>query len=188
MNNNKKITVSLEDLFDKQMMQLFVTIGFCLEKKFYIPSLTLIYSGIDAMAWLYRPEQSDVVTRKNFIDWTEKFIHPEKNLNCKAIDLYAARCSILHSFTYESKLTREGTSKQIFYTWGDANPDKLQKIMDLKHPNTIVVLSIEVLYESFQEGVFGFINEIKSNPDLLKLFKERAPKYFGSIPVNLITK
>lgn len=188
MNNNKEITIYLENLFSIQMKQLFETIDFCLEKKFYIPSLILIYSGIDAMAWLYRPEQDDAVTRENFIAWTEKFINPEDSLKCTAIDLYAARCSIIHSFTYESKLTREGTSKQIFYTLGDANPDKLQKIMDFKHPNTTIVLSIEALYKSFQEGVFGYINEMKNNSSLLKLFKERVPKYFGSIPVDLITK
>lgn len=186
MNKNKEFSMSLEDRFNDQMKQFFDTIDFCLENKFYIPSLTLIYSGIDAMAWLYRSEQSDGVTRKDFFSWVEKFMQPENSLNCKAIDLYAARSSILHSFTYESKLTREGKSKQIFYTWGGANPNKLQKIMDLKHPNTTVVLSLEALYESFKKGVYSLISEMKSNSDLLKLFSTRAPKYYGRIPENFI--
>ena len=186
MNNNEKISKSTEEIFRKSIRQLFKSIDFCLEKKFYIPGLTLVYSGIDAMAWMYRSEQRDDVTRKDFFDWVEKFMQPENTLNCKAIDLYAARCSILHSFTYESKLTREGKSKQIFYTWGGADLNKLQKIMDLKHPNTTVILSIETLYGSFQKGIYSFIEEMKSDSNLLKLVSIRTAKYFGSIPENRI--
>jgi len=188
MNNDKKITVSLEALFKNQMKQFFETIDFCLEKKFYIPSLTLIFSGIDAMAWLFRSEQSNEVTRQNFIKWVEKFMQPENSLDCKAIDLYAARCSILHSFTYESRLTQKGSAKQICYTWGSGKPELLQKKMDVKYPNTTVVLSIENLFKYFREGTLRFLDEIKRDPSLLKLFNERMPKYFISIPENLINK
>jgi hypothetical protein len=52
-----------------------------------MPALILIYAGIDIFASLARPKSKKKVTRKNFIEWCEKYIPPSGKLSCTGIDL-----------------------------------------------------------------------------------------------------
>jgi len=73
----------------------------------------LLYAGIDAMAWLDRPESSMDVTARDFINWTDKYLLSGDGLTGE--DLYEARCGILHSLTGESKRHRELRARKLFY-------------------------------------------------------------------------
>ena len=38
------------------------------------------------------------------------------------LDLYAARCGVLHTYTMDSRLSTEGKAKRILYAWGNDWP------------------------------------------------------------------
>lgn len=48
-------------------------------------------------------------------------------LSCTEADLYAAKCSVVHSFTPDSDLTKAGKARVIGYAFGSANVDKLDQ-------------------------------------------------------------
>jgi hypothetical protein len=70
-----------------------VCIEYAIERGMYMPALVLLYSAIDAAAWLSCKQ--DKHTRKEFIEWVDKWVLPLNKLRCTATDLYSARCGIL---------------------------------------------------------------------------------------------
>jgi len=79
------------------------------------PTLILLYSGIDAMAWLDRPLNQPDVHPDDFIEWIDKYLLPTSDLPCNSADLYGARCGLLHSHTGDSRKHRELKVKKLFY-------------------------------------------------------------------------
>ena len=60
-------------------------------------AMILVYSGIDAFAWLNRPGNIEDVRRTDFEQWVDTYLLPDSGLNCSSSDLYAARCGLVHS-------------------------------------------------------------------------------------------
>lgn len=151
----------------------------CLKKKFLLPGLILIYSGIDIMAWLYRPENHPDVQRQDFIEWSEKFLLPGSGLSCNAIDLYSARCALIHSNIPKSKLTREGRAKQLAYAYGPAKVSVLQKVIDDKGiSSTDAAVHIDSLFEAFTKAIGNYMNFISENPEKRDIVLTRAKSYY----------
>jgi hypothetical protein len=81
----------------RNIMLLGSGIDACIEKKLSGPALILIYSGIDTVGWLDSSE--DYATRTSFMKWVDAYLLQAKPLQCTALELYAARCGLLHTFT-----------------------------------------------------------------------------------------
>lgn len=111
-----------QQVFERNAEELLTAIEACLRSRLLLPGLLLLYAGIDIMAWLNRPKSHADVQRSDFVEWAEKYLLPGTKLACSAIDLYAARCSLLHSYTAESRLSREGKAKQVFIPGVQAVP------------------------------------------------------------------
>jgi hypothetical protein len=99
-------------------------IDLCIEGNFVLPSLCLIYSGIDAAAWV---AYGDIPVNKRFARFVSDFMYKEKPLDPKPIDLYAARCGILHTMTPDSQLSATNKAVPISYAWGTADLGELKK-------------------------------------------------------------
>ncbi len=155
----------------------------CIKKIFIIPGLILIYSGIDIMAWLYRPENQPDVQRLDFIEWSEKFLLPGSELSCDAIDLYSARCALIHSNIPKSRLTREGIAKQLSYAWGPAKVSVLQKVIEDKGTSsTDVAVHVDTLFEAFTKAIGNYMNYLSENPEKREIVLARAKLYYRNFP------
>lgn len=103
---------------EKSITDVNTCITNCLDANMLMPTLILIYSAIDGAAWLSHAEDDN--KKEHFINWVNEWIMPQKKLNCTAIDLYAARCALLHTYTSKARLTRQGDAKQMCYVYGKA--------------------------------------------------------------------
>ena len=167
--------------------QLSDSIDFLMQKESCMPSLILIYSGIDTMAWLNRDKTHEDNDRTDFKNWVDNYLLPDSGLNCSAIDLYAARCAILHSYTAQSLLSRAGKARKIYYVWGSTAGDELQKYIDLSYESgKTIALSINMLNEAFKTGVKRFTRALNKNSSLSKLVSKRSDKFLVSIPSETI--
>jgi hypothetical protein len=101
------------DTLSKNIEIHMKAIKLCMENHLRIPALILIYAGIDIFSGLGRPAENEFSTREDFIDWCDRYMLHNGNLQCSAIDLYAARCSIIHSSSMHSKLSQNGRAKQL---------------------------------------------------------------------------
>lgn len=175
--------------YEENINQLLEVIDSCLKTRAVTPSLILIYAGIDIMAWLNRDKSSQENQRGDFKRWVDLYLLPDSGLNCKANDLYAARCAILHSYTPESKMSRQGDAKEIYYVWGTANSNELQKYIDVStKKDKTIALSIDILSIAFKTAVQRFNKVLSKNASLSKLVSKRTDKFFVGTPSDIIDK
>ena len=130
-----------------------------LDKKFNRATLVLLYSGMDSMAFMSLPAGQDGVTRKDYIAWVEKYLRFPCAEQVTGLDLYAARCGLLHTFTPESDLSRNKRARPIVYI----NHRTPEISYDPNEPENIVVMSVEGLYNSFFTGVQKFLSDLHAD-------------------------
>jgi hypothetical protein len=94
-------------------------IGTCLNADLPEAALALIYSGIDTFGLLAAPAAIEDASGDTFKHWCEKYtlprLQPVEGGPVNAIDLWAARCGVLHTSTPLSALERAGKAHQIWY-------------------------------------------------------------------------
>ena len=136
------------------------------------------------MAWLNRPKNQPDVQRGDFIEWSEKFLLPGSELSCDAVDLYSARCAIVHSNIGKSKLTRERRAKEFFYAWGSAKQEDLQNSIDkIGRPLTVAV-HIDILFNAFIKAIGDFMIFLSNNTEKRDLVLSRAKSYYVNFPAT----
>ena len=164
----------MED-FNEIYNQILGGAEMCFENKYYVPTLMIIYSGIDIMSWLDLPEEKEQTGRTYFKNWVEKYLMPCQNLKCNSEDLYAARCGILHSFSCYSSKTRNNIAEVIFYSTNPKQNKRLEKI-NKSYKRKALAISIPGLLSAFNEGVKRFKNDIENDVVKKDLVKKRIEK------------
>jgi len=171
-------------LFNNCCKNIIESITLCIKNKYFIPSLSLIYSGIDIMAWFDLPIKQLDATGKDFISWAEKYLLPNSNLECNAVDLWAARCGIIHTSSFSSKKSREGKAREIYYAWGNKRVEDLKKII-LFYKEDAVAIHIDDLFNAFKKGIDEFKTDIRISFNKRKSVYNRTKKYiFTNIFTN----
>jgi len=166
------------DALEKNLDDIIKSIELCLNAKLQIPSLILLYSGIGIMGWLNHPVSRDHRSKIDFIRWIDDYLLLNENIRYKAIDLYAARCAIIHSYSFSSRLSEEGKAKEIYYAWEKANVKSLQNDCDRRYKEPPVAIHINDFLEAFKEGIEKFKLSIKNDKEKEKIVCGRAKKYF----------
>ena len=145
------------DLLKRHTDQHIEAIELCLKHGHRMPALILIYTGIDFMASLNRPENEPDVRRQDFLDWVEKYFLPNGSVTCSSLDLYAARCALVHTYTPISGLSRQKKAKEILYAWGKADSKSAQDLLNHVGMVTRVFVHIDDLFSAFRAGVEQFL-------------------------------
>jgi uncharacterized protein YqiB (DUF1249 family) len=149
----------------------------------YTQALIILYSAIDTMAWTNIPEGN--VFKPIFCAWVDEYMNSDETIGCKSIDLYSARCGLVHSYSSESSLSQEGEAREIWYVSSPASKDDLQIYADQLKPNTIAV-NITELISAFIIGTENYKNVISNDPEKKKSVNKRLEKWFRFIPSNSI--
>jgi hypothetical protein len=140
-----------------------------LENDCYPSAVILIYSGIDTMAFLNMPANQLDVTRPDFIEWAERYIRFPCQEQLSGLDLYGTRCSMLHTHSAFSRLSREGRCRMIGYM----DQSVPEVIYNPDVDRELVMVSIQGLAEAFLSGVDQFLIDLFANPEKARLAEER---------------
>jgi hypothetical protein len=171
----------------KNIMLLGSGIEVCIEKKVSGPALILIYSAIDTVGWLNSADEH--ATRTSFIKWVDTYLLKAKPLKCSALELYAARCGLLHTFSADSRLSSERKARRIFYAWGTAIVQDLQRSIDLINKSTeCVAVHVNDLYEGWRLGVLHFTEELEKDHERKLRVHEKAAKFFSELGLETVSK
>ena len=161
---------------------LSVTVN-CFNNKHTLPGMILLYAHIDIAASLNRPESKAEATRADFKEWVNDYLLPNSNLTCSADDIYAARCGFLHAYSAESRASRAGEAKQIFYAWGKMDADDLQRRLSHTGLDTLAIgIHIDSLFHAYQTGIRRFMDSVVRDSAKSKLVYKRADKFLANIP------
>lgn len=126
-----------------------------------LPTLCLIYTAIDIVAGLERRPNEG--TRAAFERWCAVYLLKAKHLGCSPVDLFAARCGILHTASADADLVRAGKARVITYAWGAATVADLQEVARRIEHESLAV-HIEDLLAAFSEGTVLFFQDIERDP------------------------
>ena len=152
-------------------------IGTCLNSALPEAALSLIYSGIDSFGLLGANANVQDASGDTFKQWCELYILPRmKSVEgdpITSVDLWAARCGILHTSTPLSKLEREGRARQVWYQFMDKTG------VDMRAVTQQILLCIDVVEfaKAFKEGGIAFIKDVNSDPPKFQLAESRAQHF-----------
>jgi hypothetical protein len=136
----------------------------CIRAKLYLPALMLIYTWIDIIASFEKSGREGV--RKSFTRWADRYLLPEKNFGCSGMDLYSARCGVLHQMSCNSDLINSGKARRIYYAWGTASADM--------YPTKELVIHINSLLEVLVAGTSEYFIEVTSDPARTRVVAAKA--------------
>lgn len=172
------------EILSKRVESHVKAIDLCLENRLGTPALILIYTCIDVMATLSRPALTKKTGPRHFIAWAERHMNCQDRLGVSGLDLYAARCGIVHTGTTESSLSDDGRARRMSYAWGDRQRSEPMALMQ-KPGRATVVLRIEDLADALRAGIASFGGTLAEDPDAAALVERRSGKFLldqGAFP------
>lgn len=143
----------------------------CLDQKLLMPSLILIYTLIDTLAWACSDNKCSAV-RCRFETWVTTWLG--SRLTCSAAELYAARCGILHTLTSKSNLVAEGGVREVFYAWGTAKSEDLQATIDYLGNDKAVAIHVSALFQMVCDAMADILEKAESDASLATCLNEAA--------------
>jgi len=156
---------SLENVFN----EMFAAIDVCLKTNIKMPALLLAYTLIDISGWLNSDEKW---VKVRFTDWVEKYMLPNSTLQCSSLELYAARCGLLHNYSATSDLS-SAEVRRIFYAWRPSRVEDLAGVIELnkqmmarlgKDTEQILALQADDILSALQTGADKFLSDIANDP------------------------
>jgi hypothetical protein len=168
---------------DRYIMDTLGSIRQLVEANYYTQALIIIYSAIDTMSWANLTTGD--VTRRDIVDWVNLYIDPENTLGCSANDLYAARCVLVHSTSTESRMSRVGDAREIWYV---TSPHSRQALQEYAQENNSQALVVELthLVALFVDAADRFNIDIYSDQERLTTVNQRIASWIRFTPSGSI--
>jgi hypothetical protein len=163
------------DYMDEWLDLRVKAIRICLEAGFAEAAVALLYSGIDTLAFLSAPADSNDVKRDDFIEWCDQHIVSCLPSGVTGIDLYGARCGVLHTSSAASRLGRKGDAREVWYYFkGRAGVNLMTDT-----PQPALILEIEMLVDAFVKGSWQFVADLEGNSAQQTIAQERVGQFFS---------
>lgn len=148
-------------------------------------TLVLSYTTIDAVAYLAMAEEKTKANREDFIAWCDKYLRfrdekSERTLTLPGLELYAARCAVVHTYGTEADLHKQRKAKLYI---GYAN-EMLPEVQFSKDKPEHLLLSIRGLVDAINEGVLATIKEWAANEQQRKAAATRLERMLHEVPVG----
>lgn len=168
---------------DNNYKEMFEAIDACYQKALIMPCLSLIYTVIDSISWLGYGDKEES-SKKRFVQWVDKYLHPRIKDNCSAIDLYSARCSILHGLSWESELSKNHKAKRIVYSLGRNTESSSQLDKELFSQDFVASVHIDALIVSLKNAVNAFFADAEDNEELRNRIKKADGTRYAKIRIE----
>jgi hypothetical protein len=148
-------------------------IDVALQAECLVSAVGLMFAALDSLAALARPVEQPSTTRAAFLEWSEKYLRPSECLRCTSLDLYAARCGVLHTYSADSDLEREGKARRLIYEWRTG--PKADAVLPL--PDSAIVIEVEALRDAILEATRNFLVDSEMHPAT----RERVQRHLPSL-------
>jgi hypothetical protein len=105
----------------------------------------------------------------------------DSGLDCDEVDLWAARCGLLHAQIMDSRHARQGKARHVWYHIGPGN--RYFVPIHEASKQAPVTISIDVLVAAFRRATDRFFEAIEGDHSLEKQVWPRAERYFDEVRV-----
>ncbi len=143
-------------------------------------AVAMSFICIDTLAFLSLPAARDKQGRADFVAWVDTYLkgHENQPYQYHGLDVYGARCAVLHAFSSEVDFHQQNPETKIFgyhdggeHQFDAAQNDKLVLIGTASFVNDVIL------------GVQAFCEACKGDPDLRTRVEARLPKVLATFPV-----
>jgi hypothetical protein len=134
-------------------------------------ALAMVYVGIDTMALLACPLGQPEQFKKDFILWVDKYLRADvaSDYQYEGVDVYAARCALLHSYGSLAKDHR-----------GAQPPRQFNYIVDGPHRKDetarLVIISVADFIDDYCRATESFMAAVFRDPELKQRVDSRVHK------------
>ncbi len=163
---------------------LIRAIELCIGNQLIMPALMLLYSGIDVISALER--KPGMGTKASFIHWVDSYMLKSKPLGCSSVELYGARCGLLHTASSESDLSRSGKARQLNYAWGNAKSHNLKTAGNLLNHPDILTVHVNELLDAFKTGLISYFREIDESEERRNVVLKNAGIWMTELLLSLV--
>lgn len=137
----------------------------------------------DSISWLAYGDKEES-SKKRFIQWADKYLLPQVKDNCSTIDLYSARCSILHGLSWESDLSKNCKAKRLVYSLGKGTENSSELDKEIFSQDYVASVHIDSLIASLKAAVNAFFSDAENNEELKNRIKQANGKRYAKIRIE----
>jgi hypothetical protein len=130
-----------------------------------------IYAAIDVMAFLNMPADQTDVTRTDFIDWAERYLKFSGQTQIAGADLYGARCGVVHTYSEQSKMSRDGKCRMLMYV-ANMSGDQVRDAGDRNY----ILVSIAGMKSALFAAIDRFLVDVFASTERAKIAEKRLQK------------
>jgi hypothetical protein len=144
---------------------------------FLSAALTFAYVCIDTMSYLSLPSEKSQQDRSDFMAWVDTYLKgdPSQSYEYRGLDVYAARCAVLHAFSAEAELHRKDPGVRVFgYHDGGHH---------VSHPH-LVVIGIASFVNDIVRAIEAFLAACQDDADLRARVEPRLGKVLHTFPIQ----
>ena len=160
--------------------KMFKAAKLCRDQALDVPMLVLIYTSLDTLAWaVYGDETSEV--QRRFISLCDTHVLPGAGISCTALELYAARCSVLHTLGWESNLSKLKKARAFSYSFGNDDPRLAQEVLDRERPGECLAIKADDLLTAAKRAVERVAQVASSDQSLAARLTTAEGKQYRSL-------
>jgi len=151
--------------------ELRASIVLLLEAHQPLSAMMLLYSGIDVLGAL--DSDGGVATRDTFLSWADEYMKSDGAHSCSSLELYSARCGLLHRWSPITNLTKSGVAREVIYAIDRPRFQQTQQAGGL------LIIHPPWLWLTFRDGSSRFVdNALKDASSLKRVNKNLEGVYF----------
>ena len=160
------------------ILELYREISKAQDADALLAALAMVFVGIDTMAWLALPLGKTSVGRVDFCSWVDAYLKTDASqpYHYVGIDMYAARCALLHSYGSLSDLHKKPNPPKTF-GYLDNGPHRADG-------SPLVLISIAVLIRDFGGALNTFLQSALHDADLKARIDSRIEALVATMPVS----
>lgn len=157
------MTMEAETAIQQLVLDTLQSTELLYKNDFRMQLLILVFSSIDAMGLLGAAPSVSKASGTTFKDWAGKYLLNGTNMPFNEVDLWGARCAVLHTQTSLSDLSAAGKARQIQWYAGDPETDVAKTFVTLVstlEKGSHVAGHFDSFYKQFCVGVGTFATDL----------------------------
>jgi hypothetical protein len=152
----------------------------CMDADCWGSAMVLLFSGIDTIAWLASPAAQESATKSAFIEWCDRYVRLPGSQQLSGLELYSARCAVVHVYGSESNITRDGKARQVAFM--DVSVPEVR--YDPKVDPSVVLVSISAMAKAFFAGIDKCLVDVFADPVRAAAAEKRLTKLLTQYPIT----
>jgi hypothetical protein len=163
----------------KSVLDLISEIKKCEAAGATTAAVTMAFICIDTMAFLGLPAGKNKQGRADFIAWVDRYVkgHEDQPYKYRGLDVYGARCAVLHAFGTEVDFHKQNPDAKKF-----GYHDGCKHAYDPAIDQHLVIIGTASFLNDIVTAVGDFVEDWKNDLDLRARVVSRLPRVLEAFP------